>query len=276
MDKTQVTQALKELRANSPKRNFNQSVEITITLKDFDIKKDPVNIFAALAHTKGKKVSVCALVGPELLSQAKEVCDEAISVDEFPKYQDKKISKQLAGKHDFFIAQATIMPKIASAFGRVFGPKGKMPNPKAGCVVPPNANLKPLYEKLQKTVKFQTKADAMLQGAVASEQSPDDEIIDNILAAYNEVSHALPKHELNIQGTMIKFTMSPTITIGSKQTKKGSEKAPKEKPKAKEAKPKKKKGEKGKPKTSQKEDPKQEAKAEEKPAESPKKEEVKK
>ena len=103
-----------------------------------------MDTFITLPHTKGKKAKVCALIGPELEQQAKQVCDSVVLSDSFDRFKDKKDIKKLADSFDFFIAQANIMPKIATAFGRVFGPRGKMPNPKAGCVVPPNANLKPL------------------------------------------------------------------------------------------------------------------------------------
>jgi len=223
MDKTQLIKALKQLKDNSPKRNFKQSIEINIILKDMDLKKNPVNTFVNLHHSKGKKCSVCALVGPELLSQAKEVCDEAISVDDFSKYKEKAVCKRLATKYDYFIAQATIMPKIAATFGRVFGPKGKMPNPKAGCVVPPNANLKPLYEKLQKMIKLQTKTDLMIQCAVATEDMPEEEVVDNILTIYNDLTHALPKHQLNVRSILLKLSMSPPVLVGAKEKDKKTE-----------------------------------------------------
>ncbi len=221
MDKTQVLNALKDLKTNSTKRNFNQRVDLVITLKGLDMKKtdNQINNFITLHYTPGKKATVCALVGPELLAQAKEVCDEAISVDDFPK-QDKKSIKKLAEKYDFFIAQATVMSKVAASFGRIFGPKGKMPNPKAGCVVPPNANLKPVYEKLQKTIKIQTRNQALVQCAVGAEDMKEEEIADNVLLTYDSTLHLLPQGKHNIKKTLLKLTMGHPVKIGAKEDKK--------------------------------------------------------
>lgn len=221
MDKTQITQTLKKVKENSQKRNFTQSYDLIINLKDIDLKKpeQSINLYHTLHYSKGKKIKVCALVGPELLPHAKEVCDLAISVDDFPKYQDKKEARKLATQYDFFIAQATIMPKIATAFGRVFGPKGKMPNPKAGCVVPPNTNLKPLYEKLQKTIRLQTKNDPIIQTIVGNEKMNDEEVIDNIMTTYDALIHNLPNGSNNIKNAFLKLTMGKAFEIGKVEIK---------------------------------------------------------
>ena len=107
--------------------------------------------------------------------------DNVILVNEFDKYaKDKKLTKKLAGEYDFFVAQATIMPKVAASFGGIFGPKGKMPNPKAGCVVPPNANLKVVHDKLKNTVKISGKKAPLIQTVVGDEKSDDAALIENI------------------------------------------------------------------------------------------------
>ncbi len=239
MDKTQVSDALKRAKEISNKRNFKQSVELIINLKGIDLKnpEHAVNIFVPLHYGRDKNLKICALIGPELLAQAKGVCDNAISVDDFGKYSDKKKMKKLANEFDFFIAQATIMPKIATAFGRVLGPKGKMPNPKAGCVVPPNANLKPLYERLQKTLRIATKNDPLIQCSVGKEDAKDEEIIDNILTVYNALVHALPNEAHNIKSIFLKLTMGKAVKVGEeikeeeeKKTKKPVKKEEKKEP----------------------------------------------
>jgi len=215
MDKDKVISNLKKLKEKPSQRKFTQSVDLIVNLKDIDLKKpeQSLNLYSTLHFGKGKKVKVCGLVGPELLPQAKEVLDAAISVDDFSKYENKKEAKKLATTYDFFIAQATIMPKLATVFGRVFGPKGKMPNPKAGCVVPPNANLKPLYERLQKTVRLQTKNDPIVQTMVGNEKQSEEEIADNVMTIYEALVHTLPGGKNNIKSVLLKLTMGKPLRV---------------------------------------------------------------
>jgi len=85
MDKKQASESLKRAKEISNKRNFKQSIDLIINLKGLDLKnpEHQVNLFVPLHYSKGKKVKVCALVGPELLAQAKEVCDNTIYVYDY-------------------------------------------------------------------------------------------------------------------------------------------------------------------------------------------------
>jgi len=216
MNKEQIQSALAKAKDISEKRNFRQTCDLIINLKGLDFKKQEhqIDIFVTLPHSRGKKVKVCALVAAELSEQAKSVCDSAIMSDEFEKHSDKKLLRKIANSYDFFIAQANIMPKIATVFGRVFGPRGKMPNPKSGCIVPPNANLKPLYEKLQRTVRASAKTAPLIQVPIGSEDMKTEDITENALAVYNAVLHALPNEKHNIKDAYIKLTMGKPVKVG--------------------------------------------------------------
>ena len=239
MDKALAAKTLKTVKENSPKRNFRQSIDLIINLTGIDLKKQEqqLNTFITLHNGSGKKVSVCALVGPELEKQAKEVCDEVILAEEFARFKDKKLIKKLATKHDFFVSQANLMPQIATAFGRVLGPRGKMPNPKMGGILPPNANIRQLYEKLGKTVKIATKNEPCIKCMVGKEDSNEEEVIDNILTIYNSVIHLLPNEKHNVKNIMLKLTMGPAFVMGEEAKEQETEaKGKKGKARKKEAK----------------------------------------
>lgn len=217
MDNKDILKTLELIRKNSPKRNFNQTFDLIINLKQLNLKKpeENINSFVTLHYGKGKKIKVCALVDNVLAKQAKEICDAVILKDEFAKWGgDKRGLKRLAKGIDFFIAQANLMPQIAGSFGKVLGPMGKMPSPKAGCIVPPGADLKPLCEKLQKTVRIQTKNELIVKVPVGMENMKDEEIADNISVIYNSLLSTLPQDKDNIKNVLIKLTMSPAVKIG--------------------------------------------------------------
>ena len=220
MDKALISKTLKQVKADSPKKNFKQSVDLIINLKDIDFKKQDqqVSLFVTLHHETGKKSSVCAFVGPELEKNAKENCDEVILAESFPRFKDKKELKKLAVKHDFFIAQANIMPQVATIFGRALGPRGKMPTPKTGAVVPPNANLAPLVERLKKTLIVSTRNEPVIKCMVGKEDLDEDKIVDNILTIYNSVIQKLPSENQNVKSVMLKLTMGPAFVVGGQET----------------------------------------------------------
>lgn len=216
MEKKNVINALKHVRETSSKRKFKQTFDVIINTKDLDLKKteQQVDVFATLHYPKGKAVKVCGLVGPELSEQSKSNFERTILTDQFESFaRDKKATKKLATEFDFFVAQANIMAQIAGAFGKVLGSRGKMPNPKVGCVVPPNANLRLLSEKLHKIVRLKAKTTPVVQAAVGSEEMKDEEIAENIVDIYNNLLNALPSHEHNMGKIFLKLTMGKPVEL---------------------------------------------------------------
>jgi len=212
MDKEQIKKALEELK-KQPKRKFTQSYDLIINLKNLEIKQNPLNFFVTLHFPKGKPIKVAAFVDQQLKEQADKFCDLVIEEKDFANYKDKKNVKKLAESYDYFIAQSTLMAKMAAAFGKVLGTKGKMPNPKLGCVVPPNANLEVLTKKLNTTVKLIARKATNLQCMVGKEDQSEEEIIDNILTVYQSALKQLPQEEQNVKNVDLKLTMSKPVRI---------------------------------------------------------------
>lgn len=218
MNKEKVLKAIKQLRdeKTTKKRKFAQSCDLIVNLKDIDLKKpeNHVELFVNLQHGKGRPNKICALVGPELAPEAKKVFDLTLEEKDFEQYaKNKRKAKKLASQYDFFVAQANIMPKVAGAFGRVFGPRKRMPNPKAGCVIPPKTAVAPLVKRLQHTIKVVAKERPMIQIPVGSESLKDEELADNILNVCKQLIHKLPSEKNNISKMHLKLSMGKPVKL---------------------------------------------------------------
>lgn len=205
MEKEKIIRALEELRKEK-KRNFSQSIDLIINLKDFDMKKDTVNLFVQLPH-KIKDAKICAFLNE------KSPSIETVIKDEFAKYKDKKKAKALAKKYDFFIASASVMPQVAAVFGKYLGPMGKMPSPQMGIITEETEDkIKEVSTKYEKIVRVKSK-EPSLKISIGKDNMKDDDISRNIIQAYNTILNALPREKENIKSVIIKLTMSKPIRI---------------------------------------------------------------
>jgi len=100
------------------------------------------------------------------------------------------------------------MPKVATAFGRILGPAGKMPSPQLGILTNINEKeINELKEKINSSVKIRIK-DPSIKLAVGKESIKDEEIIGNIIVVYNAILKSLLKGKDNIKNIELKFTMT--------------------------------------------------------------------
>ncbi len=203
--KKDLENALQELRKNK-ERKFDQTVDLIINLQKFDIKRNSMNLVVSVPHKiKDKKIAG--------FLEVKNKNVETITQDEFKKYSDKNKLKRLVKKFDFFVAQASLMPKVATSFGRVLGPAGKMPSPQLGIII--NADDKTILElkkKVNNSVKIKTK-ESSIKLAVGKQSMKDEELIENVINIYNAVLKELPKDKDNIKNLELKFTMTKPIKI---------------------------------------------------------------
>ncbi len=198
--KQDLQKALAELRKEK-ERKFDQTIDLIINLQKFDVKKHSINLFINLPH-KVKEKKIAAFL------EVKNKNIETITPEEFKKYSDKKELKKLVKKFDFFIAQASLMPKVATSFGKVLGPMGKMPSPQMGIIA--NVDDKAIDElknKINNTLKTRIK-EASIKLPVGKQSMKEEEVIENILAIYNAVLKEMPREKENIKNIEIKFTMT--------------------------------------------------------------------
>ena len=205
MEVTSIEKALVELRKDENKRKFIQTFDLIVNLKDFDVRKESVNIFITLPNSSEKKI--CAFL------EKKVEGVEVITKEGFKKYDSPKEIKRLAKKYDFFIASAPLMSLIATQFGRVFGPAGKMPSPQAGIVAQEKPEMiKAEIEKMKKMIKIRTK-EKSIKISIGKEDMQDLELKDNIESAISSLEKVLPKGKDNVKNILIKLTMSKPVRV---------------------------------------------------------------
>mgnify|MGYP001583356617 FL=1 len=196
----EIKEALSELR-KSEERKFDQTVDLIINLQKFDPKKSQINILVFVPH-KIKEKKICAFL------ETKNKSMETITPNDFKNYSEKKALKKLVKRFDFFIAQASVMPKVATIFGKVLGPAGKMPSPQLGILMDVNDKMiEEVKKKISNSIKIRLK-EASIKLAIGKQSMKDEEITENILAVYNSVIKNLPKEKENIRNIELKFTMT--------------------------------------------------------------------
>ena len=205
MNKEEILKAIAEVR-KSRKRNFNQTFDFIINLKDFDIRKEAFSTSVSVPFSY-KDVKICAF-----LERNNDVFDRVIIKQDFDRVE--KDIKDIVKDYDFCVASAKLMPEIAKRFGRILGPIGKMPDPKMGCVVmveDKEAMIK-IYDRMKKLTKIRPK-EKSIKIPVGKESMKDEEVAQNCIAIYNASASALPNKNESIKNVMIKLTMSKPAKI---------------------------------------------------------------
>ena len=201
-----LTKLRDEESKRKAKRKFNQTIDLLVNLKEFDVRKQAFNIFVEIPHQfKDKKI------GGFFEKSSKVI--ETIKKDDFIKYKAKKDVKQLVKAYDSFVANTKLMPAVATSFGRVLGPVGKMPSPQLGTL--PNEDdetVKKMVDKVNHSIRVIVKEASIKIGA-ARENLSNEKVVDNLVSVYHKVLSSLPKGKDNVRNVKIKFTMSKPVEV---------------------------------------------------------------
>lgn len=200
--------AIKEAR--NTKRNFKQTFDIIISLRNIDLKRpeNRIKIDVNLPKGTGKPVK-SAIVADVLLPYAKDIENLiVISKDDLERINKKQI-KKIASEVSFFVAEAPLMPLVGKQFGQVLAPRGMMPKP-----LPPTLkDLKAPIEKFSKDIKINVKTSPVVQAPLGTEEMSDDDIHSNAKAVIGAVSAALPRGRDQIKSMLVKTSMGKPVKV---------------------------------------------------------------
>jgi large subunit ribosomal protein L1 len=200
-----IADALAELRKEENKRKFVQTVDLVINLQNFDVRKEALNTFITIPHPSEKKIAA-------FLTKKSELVD-TITESGFVKYKDNKDIKKLSKQYDAFMAVAPMMGKVATKFGRVLGPVGKMPSPQAGIITKETDEaISGMLDKMKKSVRIRTK-EKSIKLKIGNEKMSDSDLKENIEATLEAIEKTLPRGKESMKNALVKLTMSKPIKI---------------------------------------------------------------
>ena len=218
MQLQQLSKAIESMKTSGEKRNFLQSVDLTVNFQGIDFSKPTtrLDLEIALPAGRGKQTKICVIAGDELVVEAKKVADRVVSKEEIVQLGgDQAALKRLADEHAFFLCQIELMPLVGKHLGQVLGPRGKLPKP-----VPGNSKLGPAIERLKKTVRVKTKGKFLptVHCAIGTEEMPVEDLSKNAEAVLNSIVEKLPNKEGSLKSVFVKTTMGTPVKIQIRET----------------------------------------------------------
>merc|ERR1711930_1423 len=192
------------------KRNFLESVELQVMLKNYDPQKDKrFSGTVKLPNTAKPKFTVCILGNQAHIDQAKALGIPSMSVDDLKKLnKDKKLVKKLAKKYDAFLASDALIRQIPRLLGPGLNKAGKFPS-----ILAQGDDMVGKIEEMKATIKFQMKKVLCLAVAVGDVKMNDDQLVQNINMSINFLVSLLKKQWQNVRSLHIKTTMGPAIRL---------------------------------------------------------------
>ena len=210
VNESQLVGVIKQAKENDKDRKFTQSIEMIMVFRDVDVKKGFAINETVQLPKKTKPASVCIMASGDMGIKAKNAkADMVMNEDEVTKLSaDKKKSKNMINKYDFFLADTKLMPTVGKKLGQLLGPRGKMPTP-----VPFNAPIESFLERFRASVKIRAKGSLSMSCRIGEESMDDADLAANANAVATAIEKTLPNGSKNVKKIMFKTTMGKAVNV---------------------------------------------------------------
>merc|ERR1712043_71771 len=192
------------------KRNFTETIEVQITLKNYDPQRDKrFSGTFKLPTVPRPNLKCCMLGNAAHCEQADRIGVDHMSVEDLKKLnKNKKLVKKLAKRYDFFLASDNMIKQIPRLLGPGLTKAGKFPT-----LLASGDDMQEKIDEVKSTIEFQMKKVMCLNVAVGNVTLSKQENIVNIQLAANFLASLLKKQWQNIGQIFVKSTMGPAIQI---------------------------------------------------------------
>ena len=190
--------------AEEKKREFVETIELQIGLKNYDPQKD--KRFAGnikLPHIPRPKMRVCVLGDAYHCEKAAAMGLEFKNAEGLKNFnKNKKLIKKFAKKYHAFVASESLIKQIPRLLGPGLNKAGKFPT-----LVQQSEELSNKVDEVKATIKFQLKKVLCLNVAVGHCGMSEQEIVENLKLSINFLVSLLKKNWQNVKVLYLKSTM---------------------------------------------------------------------
>jgi large subunit ribosomal protein L1 len=199
-----LLESIKKAR-KSKKRNFNQTFDLIINLKEIDLKKaeNKIDEYFILPKGVGKGVSITLFSDTAKKIEGCKII-KGSEIENLGK--KKKLLKKLISETDFFLSEPKLMPVVGKHLGKFLAPRGMMPKPIAG-------DVNKIIEGVKKSVRIVVNKQPIIHTVVGSEKMDDRDIEENIKSIFSFLEKKLPRGKNNIKNVYLKTTMGHPVKI---------------------------------------------------------------
>jgi len=185
-------------------RKFLETVELQITLKNYDPQKDKrFSGTVKLPNIPRPKQQICVIGDAAHNDEAESKGVPHMSADDLKKLnKDKKLVKKLAKKYDAFLASESLIKQIPRLLGPGLNKAGKFPT-----MLTHQDDMLGKVNDIKATIKFQMKKVLCLNVAVGNVGMTEDQLVQNMNLAINFLVSLLKKNWQNVKSLTVKSTM---------------------------------------------------------------------
>ncbi len=206
-----LKQAIAELK-KLKRAKFDETVEIHINLGIDPTQSDQmVRGAIPLPHGIGKSVRVAVFAQGENAAKAKSAGADIVGAADLV----EKVQKENFLDFDVVIATQDMMAMV-SRLGKVLGPRGLMPTPKAGTVIPVNGDIAAAVREFKAgKVEYRSDKTGQIHAGVGKLSFDDQKLFDNVSVFIEQVRAAKPPAVRGnfINGVVLSATMCPGIRL---------------------------------------------------------------
>ena len=197
-----------EVLKKMPPAKFNQSVNVSLKI-GVDPKKSDQQVrgTVSLPHGTGQVITVCVIAKGEKAKEALDAGADFVGADDL-------LDKIKGGWTDFSVLVATPdMMRELGKLGKVLGPRGLMPTPKAGTVTTEVA--KAVKESKGGKIEFKVDKTGNVNNAVGKMSFQADQLSENVKTFLQAINRVKPSSAKGIflRSMYLSTTMGPGLKI---------------------------------------------------------------